>query len=56
MWLVDIGDFSDGTPFSTEYKGEADVAAMNAAGYDFATFGNHEFNYPLAQTAEAARA
>ena len=47
VWLVDIGDFSDGTPFSTEYKGEADVAAMNAAGYDFATFGNHEFNYPL---------
>jgi 2',3'-cyclic-nucleotide 2'-phosphodiesterase (5'-nucleotidase family) len=49
VWLVDVGDFSDGTPFSTEYKGEADVAAMNAAGYDFATFGNHEFNNSLAQ-------
>jgi 2',3'-cyclic-nucleotide 2'-phosphodiesterase (5'-nucleotidase family) len=49
VWLVDIGDFSDGTPFSTEYKGEADVAAMNAAGYDFSTFGNHEFNNPLGQ-------
>ncbi len=47
VWFVDIGDFSDGTPFSTEYKGEADVAAMNAAGYDFSTFGNHEFNNPL---------
>jgi 5'-nucleotidase / UDP-sugar diphosphatase len=50
VWLIDAGDFSDGTPFSTEYRGEADVAAMNAAGYAFATLGNHEFNYPLAQT------
>jgi 5'-nucleotidase/UDP-sugar diphosphatase len=50
VWLVDAGDFSDGTPFSTEYHGEADVAAMNAVGYDFATLGNHEFNYHLAQT------
>jgi len=49
VWFVDIGDFSDGTPFSTVYKGEADVAAMNAAGYDFSTFGNHEFNNSLTQ-------
>jgi 5'-nucleotidase/UDP-sugar diphosphatase len=48
VWLVDAGDFSDGTPFSTEYHGEADVNAMNAAGYTFGTFGNHEFNQPLA--------
>lgn len=50
VWLVDAGDFSDGTPFSTEYYGEADVAAMNASGYDFGTLGNHEFNYTLART------
>lgn len=49
VWLVDAGDFCDGTPFSTEYHGEADVAAMNAAGYDFGTLGNHEFNNTLAQ-------
>ena len=49
VWLVDAGDFSDGTPFSIEYHGEADVAAMNAAGYNFATLGNHEFNHTLAQ-------
>ena len=48
VWLVDAGDFSDGTPFSTEYHGEADIAAMNAAGYTFGTLGNHEFNYSLA--------
>jgi 5'-nucleotidase/UDP-sugar diphosphatase len=50
VWLVDAGDYSDGTPFSTEYHGEADVAAMNAAGYTFGTLGNHEFNNPMAQT------
>jgi 5'-nucleotidase / UDP-sugar diphosphatase len=49
VWLVDAGDFSDGTPFSTEYHGEADIAAMNAAKYDFATLGNHEFNNPLSR-------
>lgn len=49
VWLVDVGDYCDGTPFSTEYKGEADVAAMNAAGYDFVTLGNHEFNNTLSQ-------
>jgi 2',3'-cyclic-nucleotide 2'-phosphodiesterase (5'-nucleotidase family) len=49
VWLVDAGDYSDGSPFSTEYHGEADVAAMNAVGYDFGTFGNHEFNNPAAQ-------
>jgi 5'-nucleotidase / UDP-sugar diphosphatase len=48
VWLVDAGDFSDGTYFSTEYHGEADIAAMNAAGYDFAVLGNHEFNRSLA--------
>ena len=46
VWLVDLGDFTDGTPFSSEYKGEADLAAMNAAGYQFGTLGNHEFNAP----------
>ncbi len=49
VWLVDAGDFSDGTPMSTEYHGEADVEAMNATGYDLATLGNHEFNTSLAQ-------
>jgi 5'-nucleotidase/UDP-sugar diphosphatase len=49
VWLIDAGDFADGTSFSTEYHGEADIAAMNAVGYDFATIGNHEFNDRLSQ-------
>jgi len=49
VWFVDLGDYSDGTPFSIEYHGEADVAAMNAAGYDMGTLGNHEFNNTATQ-------
>jgi 5'-nucleotidase / UDP-sugar diphosphatase len=48
VWRVDAGDFTDGTSFSTEYHGEADVEAMNAAGYTFGTIGNHELNTPFA--------
>ncbi len=47
--LLDAGDFCDGTPFSTEYQGRADVAAMKVAGYDVLTFGNHEFSPTLDQ-------
>ncbi len=49
VWVVDAGDFYEGTPLSTVYRGEADIAAMNAVGYTMATLGNHEFNLPLAQ-------
>lgn len=52
--LVDAGDFCDGTPFSTEYAGEADLAAMNACGYNYGTFGNHEYNNPLPQVRKLA--
>jgi len=48
-WLIDAGDFCDGSAFSTEYHGDADVAAMNRTGYDLGTIGNHEFNNSLAQ-------
>lgn len=47
--VIDAGDYMDGTPFSLEFLGEADVACMNAVGYDFATLGNHEFSNRLTQ-------
>jgi 2',3'-cyclic-nucleotide 2'-phosphodiesterase (5'-nucleotidase family) len=53
--VVDCGDFMDGTPFSLHYFGEADVAAMNACGYDIATLGNHEFSNTLAQIQKLLR-
>jgi 2',3'-cyclic-nucleotide 2'-phosphodiesterase (5'-nucleotidase family) len=49
VMLIDAGDWMDGTPFSTEYKGDADIAVKNAIGYDLACFGNHEFSNLLPQ-------
>jgi 5'-nucleotidase / UDP-sugar diphosphatase len=49
VWLIDAGDFYYYGAFSNETHGVADVIAMNRAGYDFATFGNHEFEDSLAQ-------
>lgn len=54
-WLVDVGDFHDGTAFSIEYRGQADVAVMNAMGYTIATHGNHEFNNSRAQWQQLAQ-
>ncbi len=54
-WVVDVGDYMDGTAFSIEYRGEADVAAMNALGYTISTHGNHEFNNTRAQWLKLAQ-
>ncbi|MGI5888802.1 MAG: bifunctional metallophosphatase/5'-nucleotidase [Oscillospiraceae bacterium] len=43
--LVDAGDFSQGTLFANMAHGLSIVQAMNAAGYDVAELGNHEFDF-----------
>ena len=43
--LVDAGDFSQGTPVVNSTYGKNAVAFLNAAGYDLATVGNHEFDW-----------
>lgn len=43
--LVDAGDTFHGTTFATLTKGESMVELMNAVGFDYATLGNHDFNY-----------
>lgn len=48
-FLVDSGDYLQGGTLGTLTKGEALVEIMNAAGYDFATLGNHEFDYGMDQ-------
>ena len=50
--LVDAGDFSQGTTYVSTTKGADAVTMMNAAGYDVATLGNHEFDYGYAQLKE----
>lgn len=43
--LVDAGDHVQGTAYGGLDKGETIISLMNAAGYDLATLGNHEFDY-----------
>ena len=45
--LVDAGDHIQGTAYGSMDKGETIIALMNAAGYDLATLGNHEFDYGM---------
>ena len=47
--LVDAGDYSQGTTYVSSTKGLDAVKMMNVAGYDFATLGNHEFDYGYEQ-------
>ena len=42
--LLDAGDFSQGTPYFTLFKGDVEIELMNALKVDAATFGNHEFD------------
>ncbi len=45
--LLDAGDIFQGTPFFNLYKGEPEMKAMAAMGYDAATMGNHDFDAGL---------
>ena len=47
--LVDAGDHIQGGPVGTLTKGTAIIDIMNAAGYDLAIPGNHEFDYGMDQ-------
>ena len=46
--LVDAGDHVQGTAYGSLDKGKTILSLMNAAGYDAATLGNHEFDYGMA--------
>ncbi|NLU24949.1 MAG: bifunctional metallophosphatase/5'-nucleotidase [Clostridiales bacterium] len=47
--LVDAGDHSQGGPIGTLSKGSYLIDIMNETGYDYATLGNHEFDYGMDQ-------
>ncbi|MDO5444674.1 MAG: bifunctional UDP-sugar hydrolase/5'-nucleotidase [Eubacteriales bacterium] len=47
--LADCGDFAQGGYEGTVSNGEFIVELMNTVGYDFAIFGNHEFDYGIEQ-------
>ena len=43
--MVDAGDFSQGTTYVSTTKGAEAVNLMRLSGYDYATLGNHEFDF-----------
>ena len=45
--LVDAGDHIQGTAYGGMDNGATIIELMNAAGYDAATLGNHEFDYGM---------
>ena len=53
--LVDCGDAVQGAPIGLLSAGSYLVDIMNEVGYDFATFGNHEFDYKLPRLAELTK-
>ncbi len=55
LLLLDSGDFSQGSPYYTLFKGDVEVGLMNLMGYDAATIGNHEFDYGLENMARIFR-
>ncbi|MBQ6431164.1 MAG: 5'-nucleotidase C-terminal domain-containing protein, partial [Oscillospiraceae bacterium] len=53
--LVDAGDHIQGTAYGSMDKGKSIIEMMNAAGYDLATLGNHEFDYDMEGAMNAIR-
>ncbi len=50
--LVDVGDHVQGTAYGSMDEGATIIQLMNAAGYDAATPGNHEFDYGMDRAKE----
>ena len=55
LLLFDSGDFSQGSPYFTMYKGDVEVGLMNLMGYDAVAIGNHEFDFGLENMARLFR-
>jgi 5'-nucleotidase len=55
LLLLDSGDFSQGSPYYTMFKGDVETELMNIMGYDAATIGNHEFDFGLENMARIFR-
>ena len=47
LLLFDSGDFSQGSPYYSLFKGDVEVGLMNEMKYDAATIGNHEFDFGI---------
>jgi 5'-nucleotidase len=50
--VLDAGDYNQGTPYFTLFKGAMEVMLYNAMGYDAVCLGNHEFDNGQQQLAD----
>lgn len=55
LLLFDSGDFSQGSPYYTMFRGDVEVGLMNEMQYDAATIGNHEFDFGMENMARLFR-
>lgn len=55
LLLFDSGDFSQGSPYYTIFKGEVEAELMKRMHYDAGTVGNHEFDFGLENMAKVFR-
>ena len=55
LLLFDSGDFCQGSPYFTLYKGDIEIELMNMMHYDAGTIGNHEFDFGLDNMARIFR-
>ena len=55
LLLFDSGDFSQGSPYYTLFKGDVEAGLMNMMHYDAGTIGNHEFDFGLENMARVFR-
>lgn len=51
LLVLDSGDFSQGSPFYSLFKGDVEIGLMNRMGVSATTIGNHEFDFGLANMA-----
>ena len=55
LLYFDSGDFFQGSPYFTLFKGDVEVGLMNQMGIDASTIGNHEFDFWLDNMARLFR-
>lgn len=53
--LFDCGDFSQGSLYYNTFKGDVEIEAMNAMGYNAGAIGNHEFDCGMENLARIAK-
>lgn len=53
--LLDAGDHIQGTAYGSMDNGKTVLSLMEAAGYDAATLGNHEFDYGMLRALDVAQ-